>query len=145
MHECDSGFISTEEAILVLRTRVWAWLLLAAMLAGGVFIIVDEFQNSQSPRMSAILIGVGVSIVPCICGMISYKHRVDVYTDHIVSQSIFGTHRVILDEVTRVDKSLDYMHIRHGYNKTLIVPSYLKHFHKLNKHLKKVCPSTNSN
>ena len=143
MYEPDPDATSSEDAILVLRTRVWAWLLLAAMIAGGVFIIVDEIQTSKPPRLSAILIGVGVCIVPCICGMISYKHRVDVYTDHIVSKSIFGTHRVILDEVTRVDKSLDYMHIRHGNNKTLIVPSYLKNFHKLNRHLKEVCP-TNS-
>jgi len=141
MHEPDFDTTSTEEAILVLKTRAWAWLFLVAMLAGGIFIIVDEFKNTPSPELSVIFIGAGICVVPCICGMISYKHRVDVYTDHIVSQSIFGTHRVILDEVTRIEKSLDYMHIRHGDKKTLIVPSYLKNFHKLNKHLKEVCPN----
>jgi len=140
MNEPDPDVTSTEEAILILKTSVLSWLFLAAILAGGVFIIVDEFQASQPPRLSAILIGVGVCIAPCIFGVISYKHRVDVYTDHIVSQSIFGTHRVILDEITRVDKSLDYMHIRHGDKKTLVIPSYFKNFYKLRKHLKQICP-----
>tara|TARA_R110000744_G_scaffold45227_3_gene100458 strand:- start:59 stop:490 length:432 start_codon:yes stop_codon:yes gene_type:complete len=133
--------IQNDETILILKTRVLAWIFLIAIFAGGIFIIIDELKNTQPPQATIILIGVGVLIVPLIAGAISFGHRVHVYEDRIVSKSIFGTHQALINEITRVDRSLDYMHIRHADKKLIIVPTYLKNHYKLSKHLKQIAPN----
>jgi len=132
---------STQEAILTLRTSVWAWIFLAAMLAGGIFIIAHEFQTAQPPSISAILIGAGACLVFSICALISSRHRIHIYEDCIISRTILGTRIVMLEEITRIEKSLDFINLYTNDKRLLIIPSSLKNFFKLNKLLKKICPN----
>lgn len=128
-----------EEPIMVLRTRIWFWPFLTLFIAGGVWMIIDELQSTQPTNNINYLIGVVVILIFLSGFVLSYKHRVEVYADRIISSSIFGTHQAMVDEIQRVRNSLDYIHIFHAEKKCIIVPTYLKNFYKLRKHLKGIC------
>ena len=140
MTDLDNDSSPTKEPIFTLHTRWWYWPFLAIFIAGGVWIIVDELQSTQPSNNANYLIGAVVVAVFFSGGAISFKHRVEVYADHIVSKSIFGKHRAVISEITSVKNSLDYIHIFHANKKCIIIPSYLKNFYKLRKHLKQICP-----
>lgn len=126
---------------MILRTRLWYWLFLALFIAGGVWVIVEEMQSIQPQNNANYLIGAAVIAVFLSSGVMAFKHRVEVYTDRIISNSIFGTHQANIDEITSIKNSLDYIHIFHADKKYIIIPTYLKKFYKLRKHLKQTCPA----
>ena len=140
MTDPDNDSSPTEDPIITLHTRWWYWPFLAMFIAGGVWIIADELQSTQTPNKAELLMGAGFILVFLTGVVISFKHRVEVYSDVIVSNSIFGTHRALINEITDVRNSLDYIHIFHTDKKCIIIPTYLKNFYKLRKHLKQLSP-----
>ncbi|MBO6513250.1 MAG: hypothetical protein JJ974_04720 [Phycisphaerales bacterium] len=140
MIDSPTDSTSSDEPILKLRTSWFHYFIMSIFIGICVWMIADEVFGKQNPNTTGISIGIGLLVIFLFFTIIAIGHRVEVYEDQISSKSIFGMHRANTNEIEGVRNSLDYIHIYHADNKCIIVPSYLKNFFKLRKHLKKNFP-----
>jgi hypothetical protein len=94
--------------------RIFAWIFLPPMLAGGVALLVMPFVGDEFEAfVAAIFVAVGLGLVAlCVYGMadllISY---VDVDDQKVTEKSPFGTKTLLLSEIKGVRQDKNYTHL----------------------------------